>query len=216
MRYRLAIFDFDGTLSDSLQKIAGVANCALQDFGLPVRSLDDVRSLVGLPLSQVMGKLGGGREVKALCVRYRELWNNKDPAPLFQGVIEMLAELQDAGVRLAIATNRKREGLETMLALHGVDNRFDFLVGGACTVNRKPHPEPVERVLAHVGVEPGETVVVGDTTFDMAMGSAAGADTCAVTYGAHTRAALVAEAPTHVADTVAEVYGLLCGSGAKG
>ena len=114
MRYRLAIFDFDGTLSDSLEKIAGVANRALDDFGLPARSLDDVRILVGLPLSQIMGQLGGERQVKALCARYRELWDNKDPAPLFDGVVEMLAELQDAGVRLAIATNRSRIGLETI------------------------------------------------------------------------------------------------------
>ena len=214
MRYRLAIFDFDGTLSDSLEKIAGVANRALDDFGLPARSFDEVRTLVGLPLSQIMGQLGGERQVKALCARYRELWDNKDPAPLFDGVVEMLAELQDGGVRLAIATNRNRIGLETILAVHGVGHRFDYLVGGACTVNRKPHPEPVERVLAHVGVEPCEALVVGDTTFDMAMGSAAGADTCAVTYGAHTRAALVAQVPTRVVDTVGELCEFLCGNGA--
>ena len=63
MRYRLAIFDFDGTLSDSLAKITGVTNRALSSFGLPERSLEDVRSLVGLPLSEVLGSLGGGREI---------------------------------------------------------------------------------------------------------------------------------------------------------
>ena len=211
MRYRLAIFDFDGTLSDSLVKITGVTNRALSSFGLPERSIDDVRPLVGLPLSEVLGRLSGGREVDALCDRYRELWDNRSPAPLFDGVVEMLDELANADVRLAIATSRKREGLATMLAIHGLGDRFASLVGGGCTEMRKPHPAPVYRVLDQCGVPAQESVVVGDTTYDMEMGSGAGADTCAVTYGAHPLQDLERTGPTHVAHSVGDVMSAIRG-----
>ena len=214
MRYALAIFDFDGTLVDSLPVIARVANGALAAHGLPARSVEDVRPLVGLPLGDVLATLGGladRDDSSALCDTYRELWDDTRPAPLFQGVREMLSRVRDAGTRLAVATSRKREGLSTMLGVHEIAGLFEFLVGGACTVERKPHPAPVHRTLDRLGVTAEESIVIGDTTFDLDMGTAAGTATCAVTWGNHGRTTLVSRNPTFVVSAARQVVDVVCG-----
>jgi phosphoglycolate phosphatase len=210
MRYALAIFDFDGTLVDSFETIAGVANRALESLGFPRRRPEEVRPLVGQALATVMERLSGSREdADELCVRYRAFWTETEPAPLFPGMEELLDAAATAGLQLAIATNRLRVGLDDLLRAHGIEERFPFRVGGACVENRKPHPESVLRVAGQAGVDPSRAIVIGDTTLDVAMGRSAGADTCAVTYGAQDEAALAAERPTHVVDRPQQLYPIL-------
>ncbi|MHC4958858.1 MAG: HAD family hydrolase [Planctomycetota bacterium] len=210
MRYALAIFDFDGTLVDSFDTIAGVANRALASLGFPERRPEEVRPLVGRALATVMERLSGSAEHAAeLCVRYRAFWDEADPAPLYPGMAEVLEAVASSGVSLAIATNRLRPGLEVLLEAHGLLDRFPHRVGGDCMENRKPHPDAVLHIAERVGIDPARAVVIGDTTLDVAMGHAAGADTCAVTYGASASAELAAERPTHMVDRPRALYPVL-------
>lgn len=210
MRYALAIFDFDGTLVDSFGTIAGVANRALESMGFAARTVADVRPLVGMELPVVMERLSGSAaNADELAERVRAFWLEAKPPPFFSGIRELLDALHAAGTRLAVATNRRRPGLEDLLAEHGLRDRFDVLVGAECVDRRKPHPEPVERILSATGVASERSIVIGDTTLDIAMGRAAGTHTCGVTYGAHTREQLSAEEPTYLADATADLGSIL-------
>jgi phosphoglycolate phosphatase len=211
MRYRLAVFDFDGTLVDSAFPIVAAANAALADVGLPPRPPPDVLAWVGLPLEEVLEKLAPGGPVERLARLYREHFDRVAPGrmPLFDGVREALRSLRAAGLDLAIASGRRREGIEEILGVHGLLGEFAFVAGGACTARGKPDPEMLHLVLGRLGVAAGDAVMVGDTTWDIRMGRAAGVDTCAVTYGSHSADDLSREDPTHVVHAPRDLPGAL-------
>ena len=201
MRYRLAVFDFDGTIADTRTPISLAANRALEELGYPARSHAEVQHLVGLPLAEVMGRLAGEDDrVPELCAAYRAAFKEVAPgnSPLFEGIRGVLEEVHAAGARLAIATSRSRESLEMFLAQHRLRDLFSFWAGGQCIEKGKPHPEMLHYVLDRVGVRPTEAVMIGDTTHDMEMGRAARLDTCAVTYGNHDAQRLAASGPTYL------------------
>ena len=99
--------------------------------------------------------------------------------------------------------------LEAILEDHGLRRYFSKLITDGCVKNGKPHPEMLRSLRQHFGVEPGETLMIGDTVYDLRMGHAAGTDTCAVTYGFHPADELRAEDPTYVVDHAREIPGVL-------
>jgi HAD superfamily hydrolase (TIGR01509 family) len=217
--YELAIFDFDGTLADTFPPIVAAANDALEAHGFERREEGAVRVLVGLPLEVVMERLAGRRcrraEVGALCERYRSRFSEIAPLTthLFDGMRETIEQAHAAGRKLAIATSRRRSSLVSILEAHALVERFGLLVGADCVTHGKPHPEMVHRVLHHYRLQPDRAVVIGDTTFDLQMGRAAGTDTCAVTWGSHSRDELGAEEPDHIVQSARELIALLaCGA----
>jgi len=218
VRFQLAIFDFDGTLVDSREPIARSANDALAAAGLPERSPAEVHALVGLPLADVLARLAGAPTaavpaslVEQLCTVYRARFgvHAAGRTPLFDGVREMIDRVAARGLRLAIATSRGRASAEAILEDHGLADRFAARLGGGCVERGKPHPEMVERILAQLGVPAAATLLVGDTTFDIEMGRAAGVATCGVTYGSHGAELLRAAGATHVIHRPAELLPLL-------
>jgi len=212
MLYELVIFDFDGTIVDSSATIALAANHALVVHGFAAREDDAVRALIGMPLERVMAMLGSAEAAAALSATYRAYWpaalERVPPSP-FEGVVDAVGRVARGGARLAIATSRKREGLAEMMEGYGLGSHFELMLGGGCVQNGKPYPEMVERALGHFGVEAGNAVVVGDTTFDMQMGRAAGTDTCAVTYGSHSVDELSALQPTYLVHAPHEIPAVL-------
>jgi phosphoglycolate phosphatase len=212
MRYRLAVWDFDGTIADTRRPISLSANRALAELGYAERSDRDVQELVGLPLAQVMGTLAGATDrVEELCDAYRAAFREIAPgnSPLYDGVREALAKIHAAGVRLAIATSRSRESLEMFLDQHALRAFFVFWAGGACIARGKPHPEMLEYVLARTGFARGDALMIGDTTHDMEMGRAAGMDRCAVSYGMHELESLVSSKPTYLVHHARDLPGVV-------
>jgi phosphoglycolate phosphatase len=212
VRYRLAVWDFDGTIADTRLPISLSANRALEQLGYPARADRDVQELVGLPLAQVMSTLAGATDrVEELCAAYRAAFREIAPgnSPLYDGVRDALTEIHGAGVRLAIATSRSRESLERFLAQHGLRELFVFWAGGACIERGKPHPEMLEYVLARTGFDRGDALMIGDTTHDMEMGRAAGVDRCAVAYGMHELETLVSSQPTYLVRHARELPGVV-------
>ncbi|MHC4937362.1 MAG: HAD family hydrolase [Planctomycetota bacterium] len=212
MRYRLAVFDFDGTIADTRTPISLSANRALEELGYPQRSHHDVQQLVGLPLAKVMSGLAGSEEhTDELCAAYRAAFKEfaPDNSPLFEGIRDVLAALHEAGVRMAIATSRSRESLEMFLDQHDLRRFFGFWAGGHCIENGKPHPEMLELVLDNMASTVDETIMVGDTTHDMEMAHAAGMDACAVTYGMHDAERLAACEPTYLVHETRAIPGVV-------
>jgi phosphoglycolate phosphatase len=191
MPYRIAVFDFDGTLVDTSEPIVLGIEAALRSADLPPRSRGDILPLVGLGLERVLERLAGGpgdpartaRMVKAYRTRFDEVVAGRTrPYP---GIDEALGRIRERGLALAIATSRSRDSLEALLDAHGLRERFEMLVTAQCVPRTKPAPDMLHRVLAHFGAAPREAVMVGDTTYDLEMGRAAGTATCAVTWGSH-------------------------------
>jgi phosphoglycolate phosphatase len=189
----LIVFDCDGTLVDSQHMIVAAMGEAYQAHGLAVPSRARVLSIVGLSLSEAFRVLGEGEPdfpVTSLIERYRDAFFALRAAevhlePLFPGAREAVQMLGGAtDTVLAIATGKSQRGVRAVLARHGLLDYFQ-VIKTADDCPSKPHPGMVVEAMREVGAAAGETVVIGDTTYDMAMAVAAGVNAIGVSWGYH-------------------------------
>jgi phosphoglycolate phosphatase len=209
VRYEAVVFDFDGTLVDTIDLIVASYRAAWTAVDRPVPPLTDILRRIGLPLDGVLAEFGDGAGVDAMRTAYRErfLAGLETETRVYGGVPGLLEGLRARDVRLGIATSRKMPSLRRLLAVHGLAGHFATLASRSCVRRGKPHPEMLWLVLEGLGVAPDRTLLVGDTDHDVAMGRAAGVDTCAVAWGAQDEATLRAAEPTYLARSVDEVAG---------
>ena len=195
---KLVIFDCDGTLVDSQHMIVAAMSQAYRAHGLPVPQCEVLLSVVGLSLVEAFAKLGEGREAfpaESLADHYRDAFHAmRGPGapvePLYPGAAEAIAELAQRGdVVLGVATGKSQRGVRLVLGHHGLLEHF-ITIKTADDAPSKPHPEMVLAAMQDAGAEPENTIVVGDTAYDMEMARAAGASGIGVTWGYHPRAAL--------------------------
>ena len=207
-RFRFLVFDWDGTLADSTALISESLRAACRDLGEPVPSEEEARFVIGLGLVDAMRHVAPGLAPSRygdLALRYRDHYLARDDAiVLFAGIREMLVELEAAGFVLGIATGKSRAGLERALAQQGLAGRF-AVTRCADEGMPKPHPQMLLRLMAAVDAHPRETLMIGDTTHDLALARGAGASALAVTYGAHATTGLAELEPLATIDSVAEL-----------
>jgi phosphoglycolate phosphatase len=213
---RLAIFDCDGTLVDSGATIYAALKTSLERNGLEVPPPAACRRIIGLNLVEAIGSLlpdlDPQRHVE-LAEDYKSAFmglraNDQVEEPLFDGVLELLDELEGDDWLLAVATGKSDRGLKHCLDRHGIHARFVSLQ----TADRhpsKPHPSMVEQAIAEAGASPQTTIVVGDTSFDMAMAVAAEATAIGAGWGYHEREELIEAGAIAVADRPLEVLTLI-------
>ncbi|MBY5991068.1 HAD family hydrolase [Ferrimonas balearica] len=187
-RYDLIIFDWDGTLMDSVGRIVRCWQQAAEAMGLPEVAESAVRGIIGLSMSEAMTQLAPGlNEVEQ--TRFREQYRNLyadptlAPTPVFDGVESLLTQLNEQGHKLAVATGKARHGLERAFGHSGIQHHF---VGSrtACETASKPDPQMVLELCQEQGVTPARTLMVGDAWFDLEMGRRAGSESIGVSYGA--------------------------------
>ena len=189
---RLAIFDCDGTLVDSGATIQRALSAAFAENGLDLPPEETARKVIGLSLAEAMAALLPEAPADlhlALAEDYkRAFWNLRAAGeveePLFDGVLEVLDTLEQGGWLLAVATGKSDRGLRHCLESHAIHARFVSLQ----TADRhpsKPHPSMVSQAIADAGAAPETSVVVGDTSFDMAMAVNAGASGIGAGWGYH-------------------------------
>lgn len=206
------IFDWDGTLANSIDNIVVAMQRAAVDVELPVRSVREVRDIIGLALPDAVAVLYPGlgdpvlaeRLIQAYADNYLTLEQN--PSPLFGGVRNALDALRGCGFNLAVATGKGRRGLDRMLGTHGLEDYFDVTRCADETAG-KPHPRMIEEILAELDVTPTDACMVGDSEFDILMGHNAGVCSVAVTYGAMTHEQLLRSRPVHCVDSFDEFHG---------
>ena len=207
-RFRLLVFDWDGTLADSTGIIAGAIQLACHDLGLPVPDDTAARFVIGLGLCDAIRHVAPTLQPASyaqLSERYRYHYLARDPdIPLFMGAREMLAELEGRGFLLAIATGKSRVGLDRALAQQRIAHRF---VASRCADEGfpKPHPDMLLALMDRVGVEAAETLMIGDTTHDLELARNAGVSALAVSYGAHAVAGFAELSPIATVNSIAEL-----------
>ncbi|ANC02473.1 MULTISPECIES: HAD family hydrolase [Pseudomonas] len=192
--YELLIFDWDGTLADSIGRIVEAMNAAAERAGEAPSADAAVKGIIGLALSEAISVLYphlDARQLEIFRQHYADIYTALDqqPSPLFEGVVESLEAFRSEGYRLAVATGKARRGLDRVLKANGWEGYFD-ITRAADETRGKPHPLMLEEILAHCRVEPGRALMVGDSAFDLQMASNAGMHSVAVGYGAMSLQAL--------------------------
>jgi phosphoglycolate phosphatase len=194
---RLIVFDCDGTLVDSQHLIVDAMNATFETHGLPAPSAEAVRHVVGLSLGEAIARLVpgvGSVELAMLVEGYKRTFQamRRQPLfhePLFEGAREALHELERRGHCLAVATGKSDRGLMSVLEHHALARLFVSLQ----TADRhpsKPHPSMLEAAMRETGSAAHETMMVGDTSYDMQMARAARVRAIGVGWGYHPVAAL--------------------------
>ena len=207
-RFRVVVFDWDGTLADSTALIAAAIQQACRDIGEPVPDDTTARYVIGLGLADALAHVAPGlapERHRDLAIRYRHHYLTGDPKiPLFAGAREMLDELNGAGLLLGVATGKTRAGLNRALEQQGIADRF---VATRCADEGfpKPNPDMLLHLMDRVGAEPRETLMIGDTTHDLELARNAGVAAVAVSYGAHASAGLAKCDPLALLHTIDEL-----------
>jgi len=210
---QLVIFDWDGTLMDSTGRIVECLCLAADDAGLPTLAPEHARSIIGLGLPEAIRTLYpgiGSDDAEQMRQHYARHFIAAEAVPsrLFPGVQELLDELTDSGVIMAVATGNSRKGLERVW--HGSDLGRYFAASRCADESRsKPHPAMVNELLMELGKAPQQALMVGDTSFDLEMARNAGVDSVAVTWGAHPRDLLAQYSPRMVLDDIRGILPLL-------
>jgi len=207
--YKLIIFDWDGTLMDSQARIVACLQIAAEEMQLPPLTEDTLKKVIGLGLNEAVLSLYPhlqNDQVVYFADRYRYhfITANDTPSGLFKDVRLMLERLIDRGFMLAIATGKARRGLEPVLAETGLKSLFH---GSRCAdeTRSKPHPQMLEELLDEFAVTADETIMVGDTEYDMLMAKSLGMDALAVSYGVHDKADILKHEPLSCVDSVSEL-----------
>ncbi|MGY8810301.1 MAG: HAD-IA family hydrolase [Pseudomonadales bacterium] len=215
------IFDWDGTLSDSVGHIVSAMRAAAEEAMMPVPDVSAVRGIIGLGLPEAVAALypqeGDNQRLAAVVGCYRHQYRSQEvqPVSLFPGVLEALARWRAEGYRLAVATGKGRNGLGRMLAQHDLLGYFDATRCADETAS-KPHPLMLQEILQELGSLSSAAIMVGDSSFDLDMAANANVRAVAATYGAQSREQLLRCAPVHCIDEFAELAGWLSKSGRVG
>ncbi len=213
MRYKLVIFDWDGTLMDSADKIINCMQIAAKHCDMPVPSADAVSHIIGISLKPAIKQLFGIDDdalAERLVLAYKEAFVSHDatPCPLFNGVQELLSALKAKGATLAVATGKARRGLDRAWSQTETGH---FFSASRCAddAQSKPSPDMLLQILDELKISAHDAVMIGDTTYDMQMAKSIGMRRIGVSYGVHAQVHLEALAPETIVHSIGELQQFL-------
>jgi len=209
----LIVFDWDGTLMDSEARIVACMQAGFRNVGETEPDYQAVRNIIGLGLLEAVIALApqlSATQHKQIVIAYRNhfLQQNKTPSALFDGARQTLQQIKKAGLPMAVATGKGRQGLDKVLQESQLHDCF-MATRCADETRSKPHPDMLLEIMHEMGVMPQNTLMVGDTDFDIHMAHNAGVEALAVSYGAHDRERLEKAKPVAMVDHISELLGWL-------
>ncbi|MFW7343840.1 HAD-IA family hydrolase [Pollutimonas sp. H1-120] len=207
-RYSAVVFDWDGTVMDSTHSIVEAIQGACADLGLPVPPAREAAWVIGLSLESALYRCVPTLTAEQMpdfidCYRVRFLSRDPD-IKLFEGITDLFATLESRQVALGVATGKSRVGLDRVLAAKQLHGHFQ-VTRCADESFSKPHPAMLLEIMDELSLQPDQVLMVGDTSHDIQMATAAGVDSMAVTYGAHDMATLLQAEPTVMVSSVDEM-----------
>lgn len=208
--YKLVIFDWDGTVMDSVARIvSSLEEAARLTGGLPLLSGDELKQMIGLSLDHGFEFLYPGVPLDK-----RGTWkahygqqfrvDNTTPIDMYAGAKACLSELKHRGHLLAVATGKSGPGLDKAITDTQTSHLFNATRTADVTAS-KPDPLMIHEILSELGIEAKDAVMVGDTTHDMHLAQNAGVDAIGITWGVHDRDTLNRFSPVAVIDRLDEL-----------
>tara|TARA_R100000541_G_scaffold301_21_gene1568 strand:- start:26239 stop:26928 length:690 start_codon:yes stop_codon:yes gene_type:complete len=213
--YQLLIFDWDGTLVDSIGRIVESILVAATKCDLPRLDENSIKGIIGLGLPEAIAVLYPGETDRKLVEAFRRAYADhylaleSEPSALYPGVATALQHFRDQGHQLAVATGKGRRGLDRVLAGQGWSDFFDVTRCADETAS-KPDPLMIHEILEHCGVSPERALMIGDSVFDLEMARRAGVDSVAVSYGAQPLEVLLSCSPRMAINHFSELGDWLC------
>ncbi len=199
-KYKLLVFDWDGTLMDSQREIIQCFQSAAKDLNLESPPDEDIRNIIGIGMEEAICALFPAFSSPQLCARFKERYRHyyfhaeKEQSQLYAGVYEMLLSLAKHGYFLAVATSKGRRGLNDVLARTELAKIFHTTrcIDEALS---KPNPQMLLDILDILGIPANEALMIGDTEYDLQMANNANVDAIGVTCGAHSEDRLWKQQP---------------------
>lgn len=214
MSYKLAIFDLDGTLLDTLEDLMNSTNYALEKCGLPKRTYSEIRSIVGHGIRNLIDRAVPEGTGKDVADKVFELFKEHyvvhcaDKTRPYPGVCELLSKLRKRGVRVAVISNKADKAVQELMPVY-FEGLVDIARGELPGVPRKPAPDGVLGLMKEFGALPEESVYIGDSEVDVQTAVNSGIDHIIVTWGFRDRDVLTAAGGVVFADCVGDVYRLI-------
>jgi HAD superfamily hydrolase (TIGR01549 family) len=212
--YEVVIFDFDGTLVDSIEGIIHVMQAVVEEFGFEQSVLEEWRQLIGVPLfTQMEIILPNGDQAlhNEVIQRYRTIYDAGllEATPLFPDALETLETLKQAGVKMGIVSSKRTIQVDRVLEHLNCRSFFDIVLGAQDVEHHKPHPQGVHVTLEKLSIDKKGAVVIGDSLYDLNMAHNAGVDAIAVATGVHTRETLSTANPRFMVDRLGAVLPII-------
>ncbi len=205
-KYDLAVFDMDGTLFDSADTIYNAAVETFEKLGMKNVNFprDKFEPKIGAHFADIFHDFGiDVPDVEHYINVYKEIYfDHIDDTKFYPGIPELLTKLKTSGMKLALLTTKNQYQTERIAGHFGLHDWFEYLMGRKPGIKIKPDPEPLEIIMRHFGCSKENTVMIGDSEFDIGCGTNAGVDTIAVGYGYRDHRFLIEEKPTFFAATV--------------
>ena len=209
-RLNVLIFDWDGTLVDSIMRIVEAMHMAADACGVSRCSDDAIRAIIGLAMPQAYDVLYPDADDAELKQRFIRSYSDhyivleEVPSEFYPGVMDALDHYRSAGYQLAVATGKSRRGLHRVLSGHKMVDYFD-ITRCADETRSKPDPLMLHEILKHCAAVPEQAIMVGDSPFDLRMANNANMPSIAVSYGAQPLSVLQQESPVLAIDHFAEL-----------
>ena len=209
----VVVFDFDGTIADTLATIVACYRATYEKLGTPAPSDERIAATVGLPLSTALRVQSGfdDDQLSTAVAVYRDVFSGLDLAAVqpIPGMPDVVRACVVAGFPVAVASSRSHQSLDPMLKALGLFDCMSIVVDHTDAGEEKPHPAMLFTIARSLDVPVTELVMIGDTTFDIRMGHAAGCATIGVSWGSHSRSALEETAPSFLVDETAGILDAL-------
>lgn len=211
---KAVILDFDGTIADTQNSIIQAIQATLQELQLPFANKKIVKELIGLPLKDTFEKAAHIEDEQIMeeaIITYRKLYSSisLNSIELFPNVKNTLKILYGEGTIITVASSKGKDALQKLLDKLEISQFITLAFGEQDVKNKKPAPDMVVQILDTIKVKPCETIVVGDTIYDIEMGQRAECITCGVTYGNHLRTQLKQQKADYIIDNFAELLNII-------
>lgn len=213
MSIKVAIFDWDGTVVDSIEHISSCLHHAATSIGYPALERDVYSNIIGLGLVEALKSLYpdiSNDDMLAMRDAYSThfMATAATSQKVFPGITDILQDLHGSGRHCAVATGKSRRGLDRALEHSRLGDWF-HVTRCADETRSKPDPAMLAEILAHLELEPSEAVMIGDTSYDLEMAANIGMPSIGVPWGAHHRDILARHKPIAIVSSVAELRDLL-------
>lgn len=208
---KLAIFDLDGTLVDSLGDLADACNKGLEKFGYPVHELEKYRYFVGDGVLKLVERIlpedkRSEENISALKAEFDSYYNVHfaDKTHPYDGIVTLLEELSARGVKLAVASNKPDEFTKSVVKVF-FEGKFDMVLGKCPDTEKKPAPDILLKIMDALDVSADETVMIGDTNVDIRTAKNAGVSSIGCLWGFRTMEELEQAGADHIVSSPSEI-----------